>query len=1042
MKKVLMILTLFLITGTLVMSQTVQITGTVTSSEDGMALPGVNVTVKGTTIGAITGADGKYVLSAPATAQALTFSFIGFRTAEVPVSGKTRIDVSLEQDIFNVEEVVVVAYGTQQKRDITGSVASVTGESVSKVPVQSFDQALQGKAAGVSITMPSGALNAMPVIRIRGYNSISGSSYPLVVVDGVPIATGNFGGSNSAETNALADINPADIASMDILKDASATALYGSRAANGVILITTKRGSGPRTKVTYDGYIGMTEPYHLFKMMNAEQYIEHKNKAWVNLRGESAPKFTLVNDENGKPIDTNWADYIYRKGLQHNHAITMSGSTASTSYYLSVGYTDQQGMINKNTYTRKNARMNIDHKLNKYISLGVNVGYTNGLNKAPITGSSFATAGAARLAFVLPPNLGPYKTDGSGDYNIAGSAIGNMGQPITNYGYYNPVAIMNLNNYTTETDRLLTTLYASVEPVKGLVLKTTYGMDNLTSEFIEFDSPLTGDGYGSNGYVYNQNEKFRRWTWTNTANYNVTLKDVYNIGLLAGVEEQRTTDVSWYGEAIDVADPFFKVYQGSWITPSATGGSIGENYFISYFGRASFNYNKKYYFEGSVRRDGFSGLARGKKYGTFGGASIMWNVSSEPFIQDAIGSVFSDIRLKASYGKVGNMSAVGDFSSLFLYSSGVYGSDPTLTFSQAGNADLRWESSNKYDLGLTFGILKDRIQAELNYYYNDINDLVLAVPQSPSKGIPGNSISANVGSMYNTGFELSLTSYNIVKPNFSWTTTFNFSTLKNRVTALAPGVTSLLGVTASLETTNKTVVGEPIGNIYAVETRGVDPETGRRIYVNKDGKEVLFYYENSTATRWQYRDGSGVAPAITTASDAKIMGSPLPKFFGGLDNSLTYKNFDLNLGLTYALGFKLYCGSKAGLRDQRWWNNSVEVYETAWEKPGDITHIPKPVMNDNISNGSSFPISENIERGDYVKVRNFSVGYTFKRLPSVTNIERIRLYAQVFNAYVFTNYSGSDPEVSTNGNANLTPGVDRNTAPQARTYTMGLSINF
>jgi len=536
MKKVLMILTLFLITGSLVMSQTVQITGTVTSSEDGMALPGVNVTVKGTTIGAITGSDGKYVLSAPASAQALTFSFIGFRTAEVAISGRTRIDVNLEQDIFNVEEVVVVAYGTQQKRDITGSVASVTGESVSKVPVQSFDQALQGKAAGVSITMPSGALNAMPVIRIRGYNSISGSSYPLVVVDGVPIATGNFGGSNSAETNALADINPSDIASMDILKDASATALYGSRAANGVILITTKRGSGPRTKVTYDGYIGMTEPYHLFKMMNAAQYIEHKNKAWVNLRGASAPQFTLVNDENGKPIDTRWSDYIYRTGLQHNHAITMSGSTASTSYFLSVGYTDQQGIINKNTYNRKNARMNIDHKLNKWISLGVNVGYTNGLNKAPITGSSFATAGAARLAFVLPPNLGPYKTDGSGDYNLSGPAIGNMGQPVTNYGYYNPVAIMNLDNYTTETDRLLTTVYASVEPVKGLVFKTTYGIDNLTSEFVQFNTPRAGDGYSSNGYVYNQNEKFRRWTWTNTLNYNVTLKDVYNIGLLAGAE--------------------------------------------------------------------------------------------------------------------------------------------------------------------------------------------------------------------------------------------------------------------------------------------------------------------------------------------------------------------------------------------------------------------------------------------------------------------------------------------------------------------------
>jgi TonB-linked SusC/RagA family outer membrane protein len=699
-------------------------------------------------------------------------------------------------------------------------------------------------------------------------------------------------------------------------------------------------------------------------------------------------------------------------------------------------------MIKKNTYNRKNARMNIDHKLNKYVTLGVNIGYTNGLNKAPITGSSFATAGAARLAFVLPPNLGPYLTDGSGNYNIKGSAIGNMGQPITNYGYYNPVAIMNLNQYTTETDRLLTNVYASVEPVKGLVLKTTYGMDNLTSEFLQFNTPLTGDGYGSNGYVYNSNQKFRRWTWTNTVNYNLTLKEVYNIGLLAGTEEQRTTNISWFGQATNVADPFFKVYQGSWVTPGNTGGGIGENYFISYFGRANFNYNKKYYLEGSVRRDGFSGLAKGKKYGTFGGVSVMWNVSSEQFIQDAIGKLFSDIRLRASYGKVGNMSAVGDFSSLFLYGSGVYGADPSLTFSQAGNPDLRWESSDKYDIGLSFGLLKDRIQAEINYYYNDINDLVLAVPQSPSKGIPGNSISANVGSMYNTGLELSLTSYNIVKPNFSWTTTFNFSTLKNEVTALAPGVTELLGVTGGLETTNKTVIGEPIGNILAVETRGVDPETGRRIYVNKAGKEVLFYFENSSATRWQYRDGSGVAPAITTAADAKVMGSPLPKYFGGLDNSLTYKNFDLNVGLTYALGFKLYAGSKAGLRDQRWWNNSVEVYETAWEKPGDITHIPKPVMNDNISNGSSFPISENIERGDYVKVRNLSLGYTIKKLPAVTNIERIRLYAQVFNAYVFTNYSGSDPEVSTNGNANLTPGVDRNTAPQARTYTMGISINF
>jgi TonB-dependent SusC/RagA subfamily outer membrane receptor len=339
-----------------------------------------------------------------------------------------------------------------------------------------------------------------------------------VVVDGVAIATGNWGGT--AVTNALADINPADIASMDILKDASATALYGSRAANGVILITTKRGSGPRTKVTYDGYVGMTEPYNLFEMMNAEQYVAHKNKAWEN--AGSATRISLVNDANGKPIDTRWADQVYQKGLQHNHAITFSGSTATTSYYMSVGYTDQEGIIKKNTYTRKNARLNLDHKLNKYITLGANIAYTNGYNESPVTGASFATAGAARLAFVLPPNLAPYKNDGSGDFNIEGSAIGRMGQPFPALGYYNPTAILALNKFTTETDRLLTNVFGSVEPIKGLVLKTAFGMDNLTSETTYFQSPVTGDGFGSNGAAGASNQ-IQQMDLTNTANYNVTL---------------------------------------------------------------------------------------------------------------------------------------------------------------------------------------------------------------------------------------------------------------------------------------------------------------------------------------------------------------------------------------------------------------------------------------------------------------------------------------------------------------------------------------
>jgi TonB-linked SusC/RagA family outer membrane protein len=1039
MKKILMLFSLFLIAGSLAMAQTVQISGTVTSSDDGLPLPGVTISVKGTTLGALTDVSGKYVLLVPAKNNILVFSYIGFKTQEIEIAGKTSINAILVQDLFKVDEVVVVAYGTQQKRDITGSIATVKGDAIKSAPVQSFDQALQGKAAGVSITMPNGVLNNPPVIRIRGFNSISGSSYPLIVVDGVPIATGNFGGD--ASTNALADINPSDIASMDILKDASATALYGSRAANGVILITTKRGGGGKTKVTYDGYVGVTQPTHIFKVMNAAQYIEEKNVARVNMLGADAAPITLLTDANGKPIDTNWADHVYQKGFQQSHAITISGSTAMTNYFLSIGYLNQDGMVRTNSYKRENARLNIDQKVNDYFKLGANIAYTSGFNTSPQVGADYNTGTQARLAFVLPPILPVYNNDGT--YNIVGAGIGGLGEPFGNLVYPNAVYLLKYNKYTTGTDRLLASIYGILTPFKGLELKSQFGLDNLTANVSYFWNPINGDGQSTNGVAGNSNRKFSRWNWSNTANFATTLAEKFNIGLLAGVEEQRTVDNSTTAEKFNVNDPFFKTYQGSWTNVSMGGGSMGENYFLSYFGRANFNYNKKYFIEGSVRRDGFSGLAAGNKYGTFWGASAMWSASNEQFVSNLIGSVFSDIRLKASYGRVGNISAVGDFSSLFLYGSGLYATAPTLSFTQAGNADLQWETSDKYDAGLSFSLLKDKIQTEISYYYNNINGLVLSVPQSPSKGIPGGVIPANVGSMYNTGAEISITSYNISKPHFSWTTTLNFSTLKNRVTALAPGVDEILGYTATLELTNKTVVGKPVGSLFLLETHGVDPQTGRRIFVNSAGKEVEFYYENSGSERWQYKDGSGVAPAISQSSDGKIMGSGIPKYYGGIDNNLTYKNFDFALNLTYALGFDIYNGTKAGLRDQRWWNNSVVVYDTYWKKPGDITDVAKPFWGDNISNGNTgFPASSCLEKGDYLKIRTISLGYTFKKLPSVTNIESIRVYGQAFNMFTFTKYTGSDPEISSNGNSNISPGVDRNSAPQAKTYTIGLSIVF
>ncbi len=1041
MKRVVFLCVILFFAGVMaVNAQMKSLNGKVVSSDDGSPIPGVSVSVKGTTVGTVTNMDGNYSLQVPQDSKSLMFSFVGYRTQEVAVEGKSVVNVTLEVDVFSVDEVVVVAYGTQQKREIAGSISRVDGNAIAAMNVQSFDQALAGKAAGVSITLPNGVLNNPPVIRIRGFNSITSSSNPLVVVDGVPVFTGNIGGT--AIQNSLADINPSDIESMEILKDASATALYGSRAANGVIIITTKRGRGAKTRVTYDGYSGWTEPYRLFDMMNAEQYLAHKNLAYTNA-GQTAP-LKRVNGPDGKPIETNWADLVYQKGMQMNHAVTISGSSASTSYFLSVGYSDQEGMIVKNTYNRKNVRMNVDHKVNRFLTIGANIAYTNGYTESPNTGANFSTSGAARLAFVLPPIIAPKLNDGN--WNLYSGGIGGMGTGLAaGLGYFNPAQIFETNKHTTESDRIMGTLSASLEPVKGLIIRTKYGIDNLSRETTTFWHPIGGDGFSYKGYAYNWTGKDKRWTWTNTAEYSTSFVDKLNLALLAGAEQQRTVGRNWDATKTAVSDPFFETFSGAWATAyGVPGGSFGENFYASYFGRVNLNWDKKYYLEGSFRRDGYSGLSKENKWGNFGGASLMWNISNEGFMANAgLADVFSDLRLKLSYGRVGNMFGIGNYSSLFLYSSSLYAAIPTLYFSQAGNADLKWETSDKYDIGLSFGLMKDRIQGNIDLFYNDINNLILNVPQSPSKGIPGNSIPGNVGSMFNKGIEFSLTSYNFVNKKFTWTTTFNFTYLKNEVTELAPGVNEIRTATADLETTNITVKGKPVGNILAVETRGVDKETGRRIYVNKAGKEVLYAHEQPAASRWTYKKDGAVAPAVNTAADGVPWASPLPKMYGGLDNNFTYGNFDLSLNLTYALGYYVYCGSKAGIRDQRWWNNSVEVYETAWKKPGDITNIPKPIMGDNVSNGSAFAISENVEKGDHMKIRNVALGYTFKDiLPGSLNIERIRIYGQVFNAYVFTKYTGTDPEVSTNTDSNLAPGIDRNSAPQARTYTFGLNVSF
>lgn len=1048
MKKLLQSLFLLLFIAGSAIAQDRTITGTVMAQEDGLPLPGVSVKIKGATGGTTTGADGKYTIRISGRATALEFSFIGYISQTKAIGAGTTINVNLVSDSKTLSDVVVTGYTTQSKRDVTGSIASVSGEKLKNLPVQSFEQALAGKAAGVNIIQPNGVLNNPPVFRVRGFNSISLSSYPLIIVDGIPVFTGDQS-ANSAAGNALGDINPADIESIDILKDAASSAIYGSRAANGVVVITTKKGKQGVTKINYEGWVGSTKAQNLTPLLNAAEYVQIKNEARTNIG--LAPAFFLQTRSDGSQVETNWYDYAYRTATSQNHALNFSGASEKTSYYVSIGYSNQEGFIQGNSFERKNGRVNLDHKLFKNVTIGTNFSYSNTLNRAPNTGSlpgqTFSTVGLGRLAIVLPPNVAAYNEDGS--YNMNGSAVG-LGANTIASNYPNAAVLVNEDRNTSESDRLIANAYASFQIVKGLTFKTTYGIDNLKIDNNSFVNRLQGDGVSYNGGATSNYVKNSRWNWSNTLNYSNTFGD-HSLGALIGAEDQYTKSDGYGATRQNVIDPFIKVYQGAFGIITPAGLVQGNNAFRSYFGSLNYDYKKRYYLSGSFRRDGYSGLSSGNKYGNFGGASAGWAISEENFYKNSgISKVLSRVKIRGSYGEVGNIN-IGNYPSLFLYSPGLYGADPALTFSQAGNPDLQWETSKKADVGINLEFLGGRFSLDVDYYHNNIDNLVQNAPQAPSKGVPGNAITTNIGKMYNKGFEFTLNSKNVDRENFSWSTIFTFSTLKNEVTALGNNNADVFGAT-SLETANITRVGYPIGSIYTVQTAGVDPATGERIFINRFGEKLRFSFQRATAARYQYLEGPNAganAPAIDASLDAVIDGPSIPKWFGGLDNNFRYKDFDLTVGLTFSGGNKLYYGSLAGLRDQRFWNNESGVLNR-WTTPGQVTDIPRLVYGDNTSNGSAFAQSQNVFSGNFLKVRNLALGYTLpKNLLSKYGVSNIRIYAQSSNLWIISNYPGPDPEVSVNGNStatgnsgNLAPGVDRNSVPSGRTFTFGINVGF
>lgn len=1011
-------------------------------------LPLIGATVLTGTNGTITDENGEFVIENQQLPILLQFSYIGYKTQEIVVRSLDVLKVRLLKNSNELEEVVISnGYMKQRKKVFSSAVSTISEKQLANKPATSFDQLLGGQATGVDIIAPTNALNNTPVMRIRGISTITSGLYPLIVIDGVTVFVGSIG--DMIANNPLADINPNDIESIDVLKDASAAAIYGSRAANGVMVITTKKGKKGKPRVSYDAWFSMSTPYNLPKLLNAEQYTMIKNEAMVN--SGKAPGYALSYNPDGSIVDTDWYDVAFTPGFSHNQNISISGANEATSYFFSSGYTNQNSYIRNNTFERLSARLNIEHQFNKAIKFGANITYDNGKNTSPNTGATTSNSmssssynsqyitneSLARMTYVLPPNVPVYNSDGS--YSIQnGISVGygaNNPSTIGTINAYNLAMVQALDLSTSENNSLIGNIFGEVNLFKGLIFKSNFGLNNLQVVNKSFLNPIHGGGSSSNGVATNTYTKLRRSDFTNSLIYEANFNEKHHLFAMLGLETIKTITDGWGAQKSNLTDPSYTNYQGTFINIAPYGSVYSENALLSYFSNISYDYNRKYLFSLNFRRDGLSALTEGNKYGNFGGGSVGWNVSEESFYKNSgLPKIINNLKLRASYGIVGN-SEIGNYPALGTYNSNTYGGVPTLAYSQTANPNLKWETSTKTDLGFNFSMLNERLNVEFDYYNNVVDDLILKTPQSLSAGIPGNYVNSNVGSLYNRGIELGISALIINNTNFRWKTSFNFSTLENKVTALASDVfvPSVFGVQ------NMTRVGYSVGSVFAVPCNGVNPDNGLMMFTNSNGKVVQ--YNHIGSPKWTYLDGTA-APAIDNYKDGVIQGPSLPKISGGFNNEINYKNFDLNFGFTFVSGNKLYNGTRATNSDQRYFNNGTFILDR-WTTPGQVTDVQKLQYGDNVSAGFSFSSTSKVEDGDYIKLKNISLGYNLplKGTSLGNQIASAHIYIQSGNVFTLTKYRGSDPEVSINGNS-IDSGKDQNVPPNARVFTFGINVGF
>lgn len=1031
-------------------AQSRTITGRVIDEKDGTPLQGVTVQIKGTNKGVVTGIDGTYSIEVEPKS-VLVFSFVGYAAREQGIGNKNTMNVAIGPDNKVLSEIVVTGYGEQKRKDVTASVTSVIGDKLSDRPVTSFDQALTGRAAGVNVATTSGVLGDAVTIRIRGANSISNSSQPLIVVDGMPLNSSSntnvFNSGNGTRYNPLADINPNDIQSIDVLKDAAAAALYGSRAAAGVIIITTKRGKAGTVSVNYNTYVGWSSATRLPKVLNGDDFNMIQNEKSHNVGGDDiAADIDLNND--GKPDRTDWLKEVFQTGFVHNHQLSLSGGNEKARYYASGEYSDQEGVVLTNRLRRGAARVNLEVTPKKWLKAGINLYASKSLNNGVL--SDGYLAGSTFSAYNAMPNVPVYNTTGQyegyyltdnnrdlgngGNINVTGNRLNRFFHPLT--------GIMLGRNDNT-ANRTIGSAFAELEPITGLKLTSRFGIDYIQNFEDQYSGPnQAGNGFNLNGLVQENLLRRNQWNWSNFATYTRTFNQDHNFVLMGGVEYQYMQEKQLYTGQGNLADSYFKeIYDGLYAGTdySYTGGGAIANAFDSYFGRLSYNYKSKYYFDGSFRADAFSAFGINNRRGYFPGASVGWRISEEPFFKGKVGFV-DDLKLRTSYGVVGNLlSDDYAYASRTLYGGGQYADVNGFSISQIGDPNLKWEKSKKLDIGVDATLLNNRINVTLDYFYNNIDNLVLNVPVLNTTGIPwsgsvvGSSLITNVGAMWNKGFEVVISARTLETKDFTWNTTFNFTRIKNKVTQLADP-SDIISVN------NRASIGRPLGVFQLIRWGGVNPDNGNPMFYNKAGELVMYNPDPSVpnAQRYTTPDGTKVMAPITANDAVYTDKSGYPTWYGGLDNTFTYKGFDLGVFLQYSGGNYVYNGTRAGLLSN-FFQNNLEDIKDRWTTPGQQTDVPKLYLKDNISTQAS---TRWLEKGDFLRMREIRLGYNFPGVKTRLGLNNLRVYAQVQNAFVITGYKGTDPEANTNRQAAIAYGVDSRGVPMPRIFSVGLNVGF